>query len=283
MGKKRDYGLILSLGILIAAGSYWFVKELPTDRMEYYVDILGNRLVELVPKPSEKEQLSTKYNQLKEMVKEKEVHPEDLEKMAAAIINLSNSQDTLSLSEAESLLELATAREDSVMEKHRAPAEIQRLPEKWDNLHARLDAIYKLDQKLKEEPVANALPAPKKYRVDSKLNIIIDSSERQRLENEAFIRKLEQEKQLVWMYDMVKNLKIDLKTLEKELTNKHLEYDKNEAHVRLEILAQPIIDKSFMIIDSLDNVTGINWDSLEKQIVDGIKVEVIEPPEPHIK
>ena len=35
MKNKKDYGLILSLGIIIAVASYWFVKKMPTDGVEY--------------------------------------------------------------------------------------------------------------------------------------------------------------------------------------------------------------------------------------------------------
>lgn len=288
MGKKRDYGLILSLGIIIAAGSYWFVKELPTTGMEHYLDLLGNKLVALVPKQSEKETLSSKYNELKALVKEKEVRPEDVEKMAAVIINLSNAQDTLSLSEAESLIKLATVRGDSVMGKYEVRAEVKPMPEKWQELHAQLGAINELDKKLEEMPVISGEPPSKKYRVDSNLNIIIDSSERQKLQNDTFIRKLEKEKRLVWVQDMIANLKKDLKKLEGEIAEQKLEYNQNIEQMKLQMLAEPFIDKSIMLLDSLDIVNSIDWDSLQKQVTKEIekeykKIEMTESPAASVK
>jgi len=283
MGKKRDYGLILSLGIIIAAGSYWFVKELPNTGMEHYLDLLGNKLVALVPKQSEKDQLSSKYNELKQLVKEKEVRPEDVEKMAAVIINLSNAQDTISLSEAESLLQLASAGTDSLPKEYEVRVELKPLQEKWQELHAQLGAINELDKKLEEMPVISGEVPSKKYRVDSNLNIIIDSSERQKLQNDTFIRKLEKEKRLVWMHDMVANLKKDLQKLEGELAGQQKEHHQNIEQMKLQMLAQPFIDRSIMLLDSLEIVNRIDWDSLQKQVVKEIeeeykKSEKIESP-----
>jgi len=291
MGKKRDYGLILSLGIIIAAGSYWFVKELPNTGMEHYLDLLGDKLVALVPNQSEKEKLSSKYNELKELVKDKEVRPEDVEKMAAAIINFSNAQDTLSLSEAESLLELIPVRADSVMENFKVIAKLKPLPEKWKELHAQLGAINELDKKLEEMPVISGTPPSKNYRVDSNLNIIIDSSERQKLQNDTFIRKLEKEKRLIWVQDMIANLKKDLKKLEDELAEQKQEYNQNIQNIeqmKLQMLAEPFIDKSIMLLDSLEIVNSIDWDSLQKQVVKELekeyrKIEKAESPAASVK
>jgi hypothetical protein len=273
MAKKRDYGLILSLGILIAAGSYWIVKELPTEKFDYYLDLLGQRLVELVPAQNDKEQLSAKYDQLKDRVKEKEIEPENLEKMAAAIINLSNARDTLSLKEAELLIEIALDSVAEVENNRDKLIEADLSPEKWENLHNRLGIIDELDKKLEHDPVISGPRPDRNYRVDNRLNIIIDSRERKKLENEEFIRKLEEEKRVVWMHDMVENLKKDLQTMEKELAQKKNIYTKDIDLKQLKVLVQPVIDRGIMIIDSLKIVSDISWDSLEKKVEDELERE----------
>jgi hypothetical protein len=276
MVKKRDFGLVICLGILIAAGSYWFVKELPTDSMEYYMDYLGERLVNLVPKKGEKESLNIKYDQLKTLVKEKEIEPENIEKMAAAIINLSNAQDTLSLKQAESLIAIAGASLSDGKQESGEKQKIEPLPEKWENLNARLGTIQELDKKLREKPVISGQHPGRNYRVDSRLNIIIDSRERQNLENEAFIRQLEEEKRLVWMHDMAENLKKELQKLETDLAEKNKEHLENLDLMELKELAQPVIDRGIMIIDSLGIISEINWDSLGRRVEEEIEREYLK-------
>jgi len=63
--KKRDFGLILSLGLIIVVASYWFVKEVPMDGVEHYVDLLGDKLMALIPEEQAKQEMAAIYDEFK--------------------------------------------------------------------------------------------------------------------------------------------------------------------------------------------------------------------------
>ena len=148
--KKRDIGLILSLGLIIVVAGYWFVKEVPMDGVEHYVDLLGDKLVSLIPKEEDKKEVAAIYEQFRTQVKEKKVKPEDVEQVASAIINLSNASDSLSRDEAEALLRVAVPAiaVDSIGLVH--VPDVEASPEEWEELHKRLSGVYQIQESLKD-------------------------------------------------------------------------------------------------------------------------------------
>lgn len=271
MKPKRDYGLILSLGIIISVGSYWFVKEMPTNGIEFYLDALGDKLTAMVPQDNEKEALAAVYDDFKEKVKDKKIKPEKVEKMAAAIINLSNSKDTLNISETEALIEIAST---SIGEPS-SPEILYEKPstEDWERLNERLGAVHELDEKLREQNIIINREPEMAYRVDENLNVILDSRVRKTLEKEKVLHRLEKQESIVWIDNMAESFKEDLKRIEIEMEALGEEHDARKSMLKLRILTQPIIEKGMMIIDSLNITTIINWDSLEGEIVRGIESE----------
>jgi archaellum biogenesis ATPase FlaH len=272
MKQKRDYGLILSLGIIIAVGSYWFVKEMPTEGIEFYLDALGDKLMAMVPQDNEKEALASVYEEFREKVRDKKIRPENVEKMAAAIINLSNSKDTLSADEAEALIEIASVSIISTPQPKFNRLESS--AEDWDKLNERLESVHDLDKKLREHRVIIDTIPEMNYRVDENLNVIIDSRVRASMEKEEVMLHLEEQKRVFWIDNMAESLKNDLEKIEVELEAIGIEHDSRKNRLKLKILAQPIIEKGMMIIDSINVISVINWDSLEKEI--GREFEPVE-------
>ncbi len=269
MKPKRDYGLILSLGIIIAVASYWFVKEMPKDGVGFYLDALGEKLMAMVPQDDEKEALAAVYDNFKEKVKEKKIKPENVERVAAAIINLSNSKDTLSTIEAEALIEIAIS---SIVPPSSPAGDAPKpSPQEWERLNERLGAVHDLDKKLREKRVIINRTPDMEYRVDEQLNVIIDSRVREKLEKEEVLHRLEEQKRIVWIDNMAESLQKDLEKIEVELEAIGHEDDARKNMLKLKILAQPMIEKGMMIIDSLNIITVINWDSLENEIVQGLE------------
>jgi len=261
--KKRDFGLIFSLGLIIAVGSYWFVKEMPMDGVEHYVDLLGDKLMALVPKENEKQELAAIYNDFKIKVKEKKVSPEKVEQVASAIINLSNTSDSLTLSDVQALIQIAI--NEIPVDRHgliQVP-EIEPTPEEWEELNERLSTVYQLEKRLSEHVIVLPEGPMPKYRVDEKLNIIIDSGVRSELEHEEFLEKLVEDHRLFWQDSVSEEMEKDLQELEIEL--KTLSEDMEIQHnlLKLKVLTHPIGEKILISIDSLELINIVNWDSVE--------------------
>jgi len=271
--KKRDIGLILSLGLIIVVAAYWFVKEVPMDGVEHYVDLLGDKLVSLIPKEEDKKEVAEIYEQFRTQVKEKKVKPEDVEQVASAIINLSNASDSLSRDEAEALLRVAIPEitVDSIGLVH--VPDVEASPEEWEELHERLSGVYHVEESLKDHVIVTPEGPKPQFRVDKKLNIIVDNRMREELEKDR-IEEMEQQKQVFWSDSVAEEMEKNLEKLEIELraiTEKMEDVEIQHNLLKLKVLAQPIGEELIIALDSLDIVTMIHWDSIEQEVQKEIK------------
>ena len=272
--NKRDFGLILSLGLIIVVASYWFVKEVPMDGVEHYVDLLGDKLMAMVPKEKDKKEVAAIYEEFSRKVKEKKVDPEKIEKVASAIINMSNASDSLTRSEAEALIQVAIMDMpmDTLGLVHVPDIEASR--EEWEELNKRLSRVYRVDERLKGKELSLPNGPMPKYRVDEKLNIIIDSRVRAELEKEKLLEAFEDQEQVFWrdsvaegMEKHLQELEIELRSLSEEMDNIDIKHNL----LKLKVLTHPVGEKVILALDSLDIVTIVKWDSIQDVVIDGIE------------
>jgi hypothetical protein len=259
--KNLNFGLILSLGLLISVGSYWFVKKVPVDGIEFYIDLMGEKLMALVPQEQEKHDLSLRYDQFKEKVREKKVDPEKVEQMASAIINLSNANDTLTLIEAESLIEMAVP----IPRGEEPLLHIEPQPEEWVELNDRLNRVYELDEQLKEKKIIFPREPVITYRVDEDLNVIIDSRVRPELEREEVLKKLEIENRIVWIDNMEEKLEKNLIQLKARVKALHKDEKLHKNLLELKIITHQGAGRAMLSLDSLETLIEIDFDSIIKR------------------
>jgi hypothetical protein len=275
--KKRDFGLILSLGLIIVIAGYWFVKEVPMDGVEHYVDLLGDKLVTLIPKEEDKKEVAAIYDEFRTKVKEKKVSPENVEQMASRIINLSNTSDSLTRSEAEALVRIAIREMplDTFGLVH--VPDVEASPEEWKELNDRLSGVYQVEESLRDHVIVTPDGPMPRYRVDEKLNVIVDTRVRTEL-GKAKLKELEKQKHLFWrdsvaerMEKNLHKLEIELRDLSEDMEGAEIQYNL----LKLKVLTHPIGENLIIALDSLDIVTMIDWDSLEGEVLKEIeKIEV---------
>ena len=111
MRKYVRYSLliIVVLAALMSA-DYFIVKQNP-DVLEYSMQTLGEKLVAMVPEG--KEAVKNLFDQFASQVHAKEVSPEQVELVAANILNLTNQNASLTAEEAESVLSFTLYSPDS--------------------------------------------------------------------------------------------------------------------------------------------------------------------------
>ena len=242
--KFRDLSFTILLIFLIAIGVYWIMEQLQKDYLDQYINILGEKLISMVPESSEKKALSEIFDQFKTKVEKNEVSPEQVERIAADIFNFSYLSDSLSYAEASALIAVPEVPEVPALE----PDEKQ-----WRELERRLETVYRFEQK------RNVLPEIK-FQVDHNLNILIDDEVRQALvdkENEHLIMEmkiLEKNKSVVW----VKSLDSNIVVMREKLI--HIRGDENllEQEKLNEIREVLVVE-----IDSLHSVISIKMDSIK--------------------
>lgn len=105
---KKDtltYCLFLSIFLAFPFQSCQKAKEVRNDLLEYSLNTLGEKLFSLMGESPEKAQLQDKYNSFVERAADGEANQDQIEYVAANIMNASNSQETVNPELAAQILE----------------------------------------------------------------------------------------------------------------------------------------------------------------------------------
>jgi hypothetical protein len=274
----RIIGIIIFIGIGLIPIYQRFVEP-QIDHINQYAELLGNKLLAMVPEGSGKENLAQQYQEFLEKVKKREVEPERVERVAAGILNASNAAEMLTPKQGEAILHLAfyTPPADST----NVAAAVNPLPEtpameEWAKVGERLKYTFDFQEKLQQQPVDPhkhlQLPRMMEFRCDNGLKIVMDSKIKTELSGQEFpelaveVDKLEQENLLHWQENYEKELEIQMLQLEKSLEKmeqeiKNMEYD-------IDIRNSEILEavKSIQILDSLGMPVPVNVDSILKAV-----------------
>ncbi len=104
----REYGLIIIL-ILVGMVGYLSLRGNGHDSLADSLDGIRNRLVAMVDDVASREAIAARFDRFKSKVLGQEVSPEEVESMAANVLNLSNSGSTITPEEAELMLDMASS------------------------------------------------------------------------------------------------------------------------------------------------------------------------------
>ena len=104
----REYGLILIL-ILVGIVGYLTLRGNEQNSLAHSLDGIRNRLVAMVDDVASREAIAAHFDRFKSKVLGQEVSPEEVESMAANVLNLSNSGSTITPEEAELMLDMASS------------------------------------------------------------------------------------------------------------------------------------------------------------------------------
>lgn len=265
----RDIGLILSLAFILTVGGYWLIQYLKQENIDHYIGLLGEKLLAMVPESSEKRTLESMFKTFEKKVEEKQVAPEQVEKIAADIMNITNITDSLSFEEAEAILNIAQVPAEKGAEnqiiKLKPVLPVKPIDEKrWQEMRKRVKSVYLFHEKLNNRIKERSIESNVMYHADKDLHIILDSKLKSDslLIADSLLKKelelLEEEKILIWQNNFEKDLQKKLKELEKELNRTDLV---NITRIKVRDYMQII--ESFDGLDSLLMKAKIDLDSLE--------------------
>jgi len=247
----RDAGFVVLL-LAVAASLSWFFSKVRQTGVENYLGLLGNSLFAMVPEGEDKDQLKKKYGQFLADVAERKVPPEQVEQVAASILNLSNASQGLTAAQAETLLFLTEmplefgkgtavvvtpalpgavkVAGDSTVPPPVAALPAQSAPEKWEAMQERIKMMYEFNHRLKGE-LAGLTPHPPavqhlmhfRLAPDMKITVVVNDSlkqallKRKQLAIAKELERLEKEKRLVWQQNFSAQLRLDHERLKREL------------------------------------------------------------------
>jgi hypothetical protein len=240
----------LSLVFIFSISIYFIVEKMKAENIGHYMDILGQKLMALLPEEKEKGEIAQMYDQFKQQVKDRKVAPEKVEKIAAEILNLENLTDSLRLLKAEESMVLALGgipEFDPIAPPDIPVENSPYLPrpgdeEKWLKLSARLKEVYVFDENLKRIQERKESHQRRIYVYDDSLHVIIDSQMRQDLLQDATedllesIKELEQQNRLTWEGDQEMKLKQKMDILQDSL--RMLKYKITEVNALPEMIVR---------------------------------------------
>lgn len=248
----RDAGFVLLL-LALAASLSWFFSKVRKEGVESYLALLGNQLFATVPEGADKDELKKKYDQFLVEVADRKIPPEQVEKVAASILNASNASEALTAQQVEAVLALAALPEGGLEkelsivqvlppEAPKVPARagqdslprppetrvgvFENTPEAWAALNERLKNLYEFNHKLHGALVAPEMPRMHmEYRFEPgmKMRLIVDDSLKHEImrRNDAALtrewQRLEQKKLVVAQQNFATHLRSEQARLQQEL------------------------------------------------------------------
>jgi len=243
---------------------------------------MGEKLLALVPDGAEKNKLNELYLSFKERASKGNVAPQQIESMAANILNTSNAETALTPQQAEGILRSAMLAPTPISElpsielgSDETP-QIANVPEP-ERLHIvgnRVKTMFELNEKVYVAIKINALKHHEKarqihYRVKDGLKIVMDLNLRSHLDEEEFknlaeqLKTLEQERVLKWEKDLSVELEKEMAETKKELAALQESLDELQEQKSFEILKKL---ESLKSLEHLRHIPVIDPDSIRKVV-----------------
>jgi hypothetical protein len=99
----REYGLIALL-IAVSVGGYLLFERNKEDLLSFSLDAIGTKLVNLVDDETAKIRIAEAFKRFQQQVRDNELRPDQIEYVAASVLNLTKSNARISPEEAEMVL-----------------------------------------------------------------------------------------------------------------------------------------------------------------------------------
>ena len=242
----RDIGFFL---LLMAAALVMVIvrQQLASEEsVTQYLDNLGDKLFALVPEGNEKASLVGLYDQFLQSVAARQTSPEEIESVAATILNCTNSEDSLLARDAESLLLMAMAAPSLPAAKRAgqsaeniAPTYRTQPPGKqvysrrsYQALQKKLNRILRLQVELQTATGAGAALVAANdslltIRYEQGLQVALDPKLKSVIERRRYARladdiaTMEREKMLVWQNNHLHQLQKRLAKLQINMNGMH--------------------------------------------------------------
>lgn len=219
----KEYGGIALLLALAAFGISYYTSH-RESALEASLGFIGDKLLALVPDGENKQNLAALYNDFKQQVLDRKIAPQQVEQVAASVLNLTQSEAQLTPEQAESVLRFSFLIPSAAFAMpvdtsslpgfaptaQVMPAAVPSVPlTSLDSLGERLKSACEFEKKYRvlvaTRPEAQPPPRPfMRFRADDGLRLDIDvnleahlpPAEREQLKRE--LRQLEKERRVVW-------------------------------------------------------------------------------------
>jgi len=193
----REYGFLVLL-VGIGVGAYFLYARTGVDLLDSSLDAIAVKLQGMVERPEDKAYVADIFESFRQKVRTHEVSPEQLERVAANVLNMSRSGSQLTPEEAKVLFDIASIKPDSLamflgVARGGLPSPSHD-HDSWQDAEDNLFAALAFEEALSQADVDSTLRD--KFRYDSRrgLKVVLSDSVRAVLHGksaEAFKKELE--------------------------------------------------------------------------------------------
>lgn len=252
----RTIGFVIVVAVL-TWGIFLVVvpdKEVKQDVLEFSLNLLGDKLLGMVPESAEKDVVKAKYEEFKQQALERKLQPTEVEEMAVNILNASQLETELTPTQAKAVIQLVCVTEEpkqvcsskiSKAERTSASASASASPstsasasdvssyehtaaEQWETIGKRINRMYHFNENLHRTIHGNPamkhdLPRQIRYHVDAGIKIALDTRLKHALLKKELhslsseLQQLQKEKLLEWRENYAEELQADMEELREEL------------------------------------------------------------------
>ena len=250
--KKIGFFLVTVALTLFIFWLLFLDKESKSNVLEYSLNLLGDKLMAMVPDGEDKAAVKSIYDKFVKQAEAKEVAPEQVEQVAANIFNLSNLDRKLTPEQVEAVMayslempsildrpeEKAGELPSTPQEKFVEPRKDARFSKKmvhenWMKLGQRIKELNEFDDEMKKAMRQDEREKQLllHYRIEPGLKVILDPEVRLKLEqmkNQQLARemsKMEEKRLLEWrqnFQDEMENMKKELSKIQELPELEHL-------------------------------------------------------------
>ena len=282
--------LFFLVSVILTFFIYWLVfldKESKNDALNYSISFLGERLLSMIPDSLGKSSIASLYSNFSQKVNQREIPQDQVEIVAANILNLTTLDTVLTPAEAAAALNFSSTDSnrkivildiDKGSQPIREPGIVVRNsssePE-WKNLGLKLKEMCQVSQEISDvlrennETVRTNVVTPIFFQVNEQIRAIVDSSFLGKIEatrDEKLLvklKKLEQANLLIWVPELKDNL-ADVQTglIELKKVHQYTQSDSFKTLVKGQVQASLDILKKLQGMGLTD--IKIDVDSLKK-------------------
>jgi hypothetical protein len=301
MKKLREFAFVALVVGIVAV--YYVYQQTKKDLLSSALDTIGERLVGLVDDTSTKDPIRAKFADVRVRILDQQVDPEEVEYLAANVLNLSASGTKLTPEEAEFILDFAFAPESGEHVFAGVPKgefEFDRLPvpakpappphaRELEELGADLTAIIETESELmalasRSETVAEAAPFMI-FSAENGLHVFVDSLIMVDLKRKGVpedFRRLEHDRRLVWRRDLMKKRQAvrdkarhDLERMSTK--EKQLEHARSGQLTAIRALKELEAKGVYLAMsDSLQAVIAVEIEAAAKEIEQAVRIQIGE-------
>lgn len=285
--KKALFGLLLILLIIPINKSCKQVEKVTDDAIEYSLNKLGDTFFSLITESPEKEEMRKKYDAFVQRSIKGEVDQEQIEYVAANMLNASNSQKRIKPELAASIVE-TTESADKDKDIADADQDLKNKPDlelsERKTIGEKLSKILDFNDKVRQSYANGDISEKVFYRFDEGIEINIDEELKILLEEAQqtsdIIKEFQKREDFTWVKDLSQNLKLEQAKIAEEIKN----FEKLENLENLKELENFKFDFKYFLKDGkfkqfyfndtsfvMPHIPQVNIDSILKSVEQSLK------------